>query len=406
MTTPAISPTPPTPATTPPSRDGNGAGALELTLAPTSREEFLADCWDRGPLLVSRDEPGRFDAILSEPEVERLVCTTGIRTPGFRLVRDGAQVPLSTYTRDITWRPGAFTGTAVVDRVAAEFQAGATLVLQALHLHHHPAAVYCRGLEIALGCPVQANAYRTPPTAQGFAVHHDTHDVFVLQVAGRKRWRVYEPVLELPLKDQSWAKHRGEVGEPVMDFELRAGDTLYLPRGWPHEAETSHAASLHLTVGLHPPTRLAALRAALASCADDVEFRRALDPDGELPGDLVDRLRTRLAPADVAARARRRFVDTRHAILDDQLTQLERLRDLSIDTPVRRRPTVIADLDGATLRFEGKRLTFPAHALAAVQALHAATGSITGRDLAGPLDESGRLVLIRRLVREGFLQVP
>ena len=53
-----------------------------------------------------------------------------------------------------------------------------------------------------LGHPVQANAYATPAGAQGFAVHHDTHDVFVLQVAGEKRWLVYEPALELPLKDQ------------------------------------------------------------------------------------------------------------------------------------------------------------------------------------------------------------
>ena len=36
--------------------------------------------------------------------------------------------------------------------------------------------------------------------AQGFKVHHDTHDVFCLQVEGEKRWLVYPPVLELPLK--------------------------------------------------------------------------------------------------------------------------------------------------------------------------------------------------------------
>ena len=89
--------------------------------------------------------------MLSDADVERLVCETAIRSPAFRLVRDGAQLPLSGYTKDIPWRPGSFTGTALVDRVAEEHAAGATLVLQALHLHHHPAAVYCRGLEIALG---------------------------------------------------------------------------------------------------------------------------------------------------------------------------------------------------------------------------------------------------------------
>ena len=149
-------------------------------------------------LLIRRAQAGRFDAILSRPDVERLVCTTGLRTPAFRLVKDGAQLPLRDYTEDITWHPGAFSGTAVVERVAAEFAQGATLVLQALHIHWLAAARYCRGLEMALECPVQANAYFTPARAQGFAIHHDTHDVFILQVAGSKRWRVWRPVLELP----------------------------------------------------------------------------------------------------------------------------------------------------------------------------------------------------------------
>ena len=102
-----------------------------------------------------------------------------------------------------------------MERVAAEFAQGATLVLQALHIHWLAAARYCRGLEMALECPVQANAYFTPARAQGFAIHHDTHDVFILQVAGSKRWRVWRPVLELPLKDQRWSPDLEESGPPA-----------------------------------------------------------------------------------------------------------------------------------------------------------------------------------------------
>jgi ribosomal protein L16 Arg81 hydroxylase len=383
--------------------------ALHLTLGPVGRQEFLDEHCDRRPLVVERGEPGRFDAVLSDADVERLICETAIRSPAFRLVRDGAQLPLSGYTKDIPWRPGSFTGTAVVDRVAEEHAAGATLVLQALHLHHHPAALYCRGLEIALGWPVQANAYCTPAASQGFAVHHDTHDVFVLQVSGRKRWRIYAPVVELPGKDQRWKPAAaGAVGAPLHDLTLRTGDTLYIPRGWPHEAAAADTASLHVTVGLHPPTRLDAMRAALAGCADDVEFRRALDANGELPASLVERLAGRLDPQDVARRARRRFVDTRRPILDGQLTQVRALHALTVDTLLQRRPTVIADLEpwsdgGVALRFEGKAVRFPAQAATAVEAVHRAAGPFTAAELPGSLDAPGRLVLVRRLVREGFL---
>jgi hypothetical protein len=346
--------------------------------------------------------------VLAPADVDRLICETAIRTPAFRLVRDGAQIPPSTYTKDIPWRPGAFTGTALVDRVAAEHAAGATIVLQALQLHWAPAARYCRELEIALGCPVQANAYCTPAASRGFGVHHDTHDVLVLQVAGRKRWRLYEPLLELPLKDQRWSPELGDPGEPVDDLTLQAGDTLYLPRGWPHEAVAADADSLHVTVGLHPATRLDALRAALDECADDVEFRRPLDADGVLPGELVERLAARLGPGDVARRARRRFVAGRRAILADQLAQVRALGTLTAGTPLRRRPTVIADVEpredgGVALRFEGKEVRFPARAASAVAFVHAAPGSFTAAALPGPLDEPGRLVLVGRLVREGFL---
>jgi bifunctional lysine-specific demethylase and histidyl-hydroxylase NO66 len=386
--------------------------ALGLTLEPIAGEEFLAEYCDRRPLVVERGQPGRFDGVLSDEDVERLVCETAIRSPAFRLVRDGAQLPLSGYTKDIPWRPGSFTGTAIVDRVAEEHAAGATLVLQALHLHHHPTAVYCRGLESALGYPVQANAYCTPPGSQGFAVHHDTHDVFVLQVSGHKHWRIYAPVVELPGKDQRWTPELADaVGPAVHDLTLRAGDTLYIPRGWPHEADAADAGSLHVTVGLHPPTGLDALRAALAECADDVELRRSLDAGSELPGELAERLAARMSPDDVARRARARFVDTRRPILDGQLTQLRALETLSIDTLLERRPTVIADLEpsadgGVALRFEGKHVRWPAQAAEAVSAIHAAAAPFTAAELPGRLDAVGRLVLVRRLVREGFLLQP
>jgi hypothetical protein len=386
-----------------------GADALELTLAPVDAATFLADHRERGPLRVARGEPGRFREVLDLAVVERMVCETAIRAPAFRLVRDGAQLPLGDYTEDIAWRPGSFSGTAVVERVAQEFADGATLVLQALHLHHAAAALYCRKLEVCLGCPVQANAYLTPATARGFAVHHDTHDVFVLQVAGRKQWRVYEPVLELPLKQQRWSPLLGDPGAPVDEFTLEAGDTLYLPHGWPHEATTDHEESLHLTIGLHPPTRMDALRMALECCADDVEFRRSLAPDGTLPGDLLERLAARLQPEEVARRARRRFAASRRPILHDQLRQVRSLDRLSVDTRVERRPTAIAefeeDAEGAVLTFEGKEIRFPAKAAAAVEALVRADRPLAPADLPGQLDDAGRLVLARRLVREGLLRV-
>ena len=76
------------------------------------------------------------------------------------------------------------------------------------------------------------------------------------------------------------------------------------------------------------------------------------------------------------------------------------------DDPVVRRPTVIFDLDGATLSFEGKEVRFPEVARDALVAVTEAPEPFSAADLPALLDEAGRLVLVRRLVREGFLRCP
>jgi lysine-specific demethylase/histidyl-hydroxylase NO66 len=341
-------------------------------------------------------------------DVERLVCSTAIRYPAFRLVREGGQLDVGAYTRDVPWRP-AFTKTVDVERVLAEWEAGATIVLQALHVNWEPLAVFCRQLEDAFGLGVQANSYYTPRGSQGFAVHHDTHDVLVLQVAGEKRWLLYDPLLELPLKHQRYSKSLGNEGEPTDDLVLQAGDTLYLPRGWLHQAETSEADSLHLTIGINAYTWLDAARAALGPLEHDAELRRGVDGGVSEADELAERLRARLEPEEVERRRRRRFLDTRRPIRADGLTQLRALERLALDTLLERRSTVLADLqedeDEVVLVFEGKELRFPAHARAEVNACFEAEDAFRPAGLPGGLDDAGRLVLVRRLVREGFLRI-
>jgi ribosomal protein L16 Arg81 hydroxylase len=94
--------------------------------------------------------------------------------------------------------------------------------------------------------------------------------VITLQVAGEKRWLVYEPVLELPLKDQRYRSALGEPAEPVLDVTARQGDTLYLPRGWLHQALTTDFDSLHITIGVNVRRWVDEARAELDAAEQDV----------------------------------------------------------------------------------------------------------------------------------------
>ena len=321
-------------------------------------------------------------------------------------MKAGEQLAVRDYTTDIPWRPTGFTGAADLDNVLAEWERGATIVLQGLHLQRPELGEFCRSLERTLGHPAQVNAYYTPRSAQGLPVHHDTHDVFVLQVSGEKRWLVYEPAWDLPLKHQKYKSEMGGPGDPVHDLVLRPGDMLYLPRGWLHEALTSDADSLHLTVGVNVVTWLDAFKAALEDCSDELAFRRSIE-NGD-PDELVELLRARVEPEAVRRRAAAKLARTRRPVRGGQLSQLRALEGLDTDTEVELRPSLVhtSEENGSiVLAFDGKDVSFPARIRDDLSYVIDADAPFTASDLPGDLDDESRLVLIRRLVREGLLRI-
>jgi len=73
-----------------------------------------------------------------------------------------------------------------------------------------------------------------------------------MQVAGRKRWVVWEPrTLRRPLRSQMRGRPHEppvEKGQMVFNGTLHAGDVLHVPRGWIHQAEAvTDEPSLHYT---------------------------------------------------------------------------------------------------------------------------------------------------------------
>lgn len=101
---------------------------------------------------------------------------------------------------------------------------------------------------------VGANVYLTPKNSQGFAPHYDDIEAFVLQVEGKKRWRLYKPRTRKEMLPRESSKNfkQEEIGEPCLDVILEAGDLLYFPRGYIHQALTlKNHHSLHITVSAY-----------------------------------------------------------------------------------------------------------------------------------------------------------
>jgi hypothetical protein len=385
--------------------------------------EGFAEAWGIRPLLASAAElPGAgFGDLLDLEAVDELLSRRGLRTPFLRMAKDGAIVDSAQFTR------GGGVGAQIADQVddAAVlrlFSEGTTIVLQAVHRLWPPVIEFAGRLGVELGHPVQVNAYVTPPSSRGFAAHYDIHDVFVLQVAGEKRWIVHEPVHLWPLRTEPWTQHRAAVEQaaatatPILDAVLRPGDALYLPRGFVHSAEALGDVSAHLTVGIHVVTRRALAEALLEVAGDEPELRRSLPVGADLAdadalaGDLratVDVLVARLREADpdeVVARLDRTLRGATRPEPLAPLAQAAAAATLAPHDRVRLRAgaeaRLDADDDGMTIRTPWTSFAVePAVATAAAALLE---GEETRLDaLPGPPDAVAELV--RTLLVRGVL---
>lgn len=115
-------------------------------------------------------------------------------------------------------------------------------------------AIINSSLQEYFGCFVGANVYLTPPDSQGFAPHYDDIEAFIMQIEGKKHWKLYAPKSEsetLP-RFSSGNFSQDEIGDPIMEITLEPGDLLYFPRGTIHQGRTlleSH--SLHVTLSCY-----------------------------------------------------------------------------------------------------------------------------------------------------------
>ncbi len=322
----------------------------------------------------------------------------------------------SSYVRHgaaIAGRP--LSGLVDPRKALALFAEGSTIVFQGLHRYHPPLSDLVARLELELGHPCQANAYLTPPGSQGFAVHSDTHDVFVFQTHGTKHWEVHHPRGERPCSHDEHVTNDGADCR-IDDVVLRPGLSMYLPTGTPHAARAHDDASLHVTIGINQLTWRGLVRRTVDRLLDAVDEQHL--PAGwvgrgdELAPGLVDRLQAlaialaSVDPADAVDRETQRFLTSRNSRLRGGLSDVIDLDRIGPDTVLHRRagrPCVVTPVgDRLRLLIGDRHLDVPARIAAAVDVVRDRT-TLTPADLG--LDAESNLVLARRLVREGLLEV-
>lgn len=381
-------------------------------LAPMAPEDFFRTHWEKRPLVLNRSEPNRHAALLGLAEVDRILTADDLAFPRIRLARGEDRIDPA----DFTFAGGRIDALAVTKL----FGDGTTIIFDQLQRRVPALRDLCGDLEDELGVAFHTNIYLTPPKARGFKVHYDTHDVFILQLAGAKEWEVFESPIELPLTGQTHDQEGRVPGVLIDRFRLEPGDLAYLPRGIYHQAASDDEASLHITLGVVERSWCALMLEAVSEASlRDVELRRALPVGFGLPDfdpaaaeaefrRLWARLTEQVDFAAVGHGFQQRGVRSQERCLEGQLLQTVRLAEVSDDSLLAARPQRVlaaAEPDGClTVETPAISVTFPAVARAAVEALLSGR-ALRPRDFPGRLDRPGRLALARRMIREGLIRL-
>jgi ribosomal protein L16 Arg81 hydroxylase len=214
------------------------------------RNEFRDNFYEKKPCLIrSALMPGA----VSWDDVNEALYIGEQGPNGIMLHKGGALVPESEYTElciDIE-RRRRFVRKDVFHQLLA---AGASIIFNRMESFSYPIRALSQELARYVGHDTAANGYISIGGDQAFGNHWDTHDVFAVQLIGQKHWKIYNPTFELPLPGQRSGSFKDHApAQPVMEVTLEAGDILYVPRGWWHNAEALPCTpTFHVAVGVHP----------------------------------------------------------------------------------------------------------------------------------------------------------
>ena len=257
---------------------------FDQVMAPLGAAVFLRDYWLKQFVHIP-GKAGRFTPLLRWDELNAILEQHRLTPPRLKLYRDGQPLDPSLYLT-----PAMF-GVPRLDagRLAIALAQGASLILD----DAQEVAPRVRDLmgvfQDALHTDAFANLYAGWHSQKAFSGHWDPQEAVVLQLAGRKRWRVWRPTRLHPLQNDSEQPEPPTVA-PAWEGVLNDGDVLYIPRGWWHDAFPLNEPSLHLTVSLTPPTALDYLGWVMSRLRDHAELRASLPPAGAGRADMTDKV--------------------------------------------------------------------------------------------------------------------
>uniref|UniRef100_A0A3B3ZE20 Bifunctional lysine-specific demethylase and histidyl-hydroxylase n=1 Tax=Periophthalmus magnuspinnatus TaxID=409849 RepID=A0A3B3ZE20_9GOBI len=238
---------------------------FQWLINPIPAKAFFRETWEKKPIIVQRKNPNYYKGLFSTAEFDRILRQEDVQY--------GVNLDVTSYTegKRETHNP---PGRALPYTVWDFYESGCSLRMLNPQAFSSSVWSVLSFLQEHFGSMAGANVYLTPPGTQGFAPHYDDIEAFIIQLEGKKHWRVYTNFAQ------------SEIGEPILEVVLEAGDLLYFPRGFIHQGDClPDAHSMHITISSHQKNSWGDLLLKMVPAAleiameEDVEYRQGLPLD-------------------------------------------------------------------------------------------------------------------------------
>jgi ribosomal protein L16 Arg81 hydroxylase len=213
---------------------------LSRILFPVTEETFFREYWTKKFLHISGPAE-KFSGLYNWETLNRALEEHQFTPDRLVLFKNGKPIPAASYMNERQVNSNRFVN---------ELTNGATLILNACDEFYPPLREFCVFLEQLTHVRVQTNLYAGWREDHGFNVHWDTQDVLILQIYGRKHWKVWNPTRLYPFRSDVVDTSEKTIPKeaPIWEGVLEPGAMLNIPRGWWHIATPMDEPCLHLTV--------------------------------------------------------------------------------------------------------------------------------------------------------------
>ena len=385
---------------------------IKTLFDPIGLDVFLSEYFEKKPLVIKRNSPAFYDELITLNEIDDVLFSQKLHAPGFRLVNSKTDSFPDTSTF-------CHKGTSIINplKFVQGYAEGHTLAMAGFHNQHVKTRNFCFELENLFGHPFQTNFYLTPADSKGFSPHWDSHDVIVLQISGNKVWKFYENSVVLADANLKFEKDGFDAGKVIEEFTLEEGDLLYIPRGITHDAYTDKSHSLHVTTGLLGYTWAQYLIESIVHLSkQDSNFRKfiplgALHTSEEDYKETLRLLLSEMANELATKTGLKRFESTlkekQNNCCSNLLLEVMNLNKIDPTSLFTKRKNSTAYLKAKeeiiALTFNDTLLEFPLYCEASLNFILTNNLPFSLDDVPGELDNDGKLVLVKKLVKEGLL---